>query len=435
MPAADNPPVKPGLCLLCLLLAVSGALPAQESAPAEGVVLSAGSAGAYTLVERSDWSRYDNGKYRGHVYREVRASITPELRDEAKVYRGNFIVLEETLRDMRQSARGVDAVVPVRFTVSPGGNVTVEDDRGFPSLRGFPAYPAGAVRPGDRWTAEGLRAVDPLNQGSPLFIPLIAEYQYRGTEIYRDTPVHRINAVYASRYRNGSAGPVNAGSAEAPVSQVEGTHTVDIILRVSDGLPLMMRDTLDETFTWADGSTLRFRGFTLIFGEGSIPLNRDVTIASLGERLGGPPARGAPESAPQAGPAAEPPALAGAANIDLAPVPEGVRLTIRDLRFIPDSDELLPEERGRLDLIAGALLGTPDRTFLVEGHTAAVGRPQGEMELSLLRAKRISDELTSRGIPAERFVYRGWGGARPLAPNTDEAGRARNRRVEITILE
>jgi outer membrane protein OmpA-like peptidoglycan-associated protein len=72
---------------------------------------------------------------------------------------------------------------------------------------------------------------------------------------------------------------------------------------------------------------------------------------------------------------------------------------------------------------------------MVEGHTAAIGRPEGEQELSLRRAKRITDELTRRGIPAERFIYKGWGGAKPLAPNTDEPGRARNRRVEITILE
>jgi outer membrane protein OmpA-like peptidoglycan-associated protein len=57
------------------------------------------------------------------------------------------------------------------------------------------------------------------------------------------------------------------------------------------------------------------------------------------------------------------------------------------------------------------------------------------MELSLRRARRITGELTQRGIAAERFIYKGWGGTKPIAPNTDEPGRARNRRVEITILE
>jgi outer membrane protein OmpA-like peptidoglycan-associated protein len=103
--------------------------------------------------------------------------------------------------------------------------------------------------------------------------------------------------------------------------------------------------------------------------------------------------------------------------------------------FYPDSDELLPAERPRLDRIAQVLSQVSGRTFLVEGHTAAVGYPAGEMELSIQRAKGMVDELVHRGIPPDRFIYRGWGGTKPLGNNGDEAGRARNRRVEITILE
>jgi outer membrane protein OmpA-like peptidoglycan-associated protein len=96
---------------------------------------------------------------------------------------------------------------------------------------------------------------------------------------------------------------------------------------------------------------------------------------------------------------------------------------------------MLPAERPRLDMIAGVLKETPDRTFLVEGHTAAIGRPDGEMELSVQRAKRMVDEMVSRGVPAERFIYKGWGGTKPLGDNANEEGRRLNRRVEITIRE
>lgn len=96
---------------------------------------------------------------------------------------------------------------------------------------------------------------------------------------------------------------------------------------------------------------------------------------------------------------------------------------------------MLPQERGRLDLIAQVLRGVAGKTFLVEGHTASVGKVQGEMELSQRRAKKIVDELVRRGIGADRFLYKGWGGTRPVADNQTEEGRAKNRRVEITILE
>jgi outer membrane protein OmpA-like peptidoglycan-associated protein len=122
-------------------------------------------------------------------------------------------------------------------------------------------------------------------------------------------------------------------------------------------------------------------------------------------------------------------------SIDLAAVPEGIRLTINDIRFAPDSAEFLAAERPRLDLIAEALKQIPERSFLVEGHTAATGRPAGETELSIERAKRMVDELVKRGIGADRFMYKGWGGTRPIGDNSTDSGRSANRRVEITILE
>jgi outer membrane protein OmpA-like peptidoglycan-associated protein len=310
--------------------------------------------------------------------------------------------------------------------------------------------------------------VDPLNEGFPVATPLIAEYEYQGVELYRDVPVHRITAQYAARYEGGDyPAPARAAglsrgavSGKGPFRRLQGTHKVDILLKAADGLPLLMRDNLDETYSWADGSTLRFRGFTLTFGEGIVPLDRDALIRSLrntiapGAPVGPPVAAGTPARTPPGPPAGTPPAAPPRTNpvvrvaappvaelagedpgIDLSPVPEGVRLTVRDIRFAPDSAEFLPEERSRLDRIAQALGDIPGRSFLVEGHTAAVGRPGGEMELSLDRAQRMIDELVRRGIPAERFMYKGWGGERPLGDNATEEGRRLNRRVEITILE
>ncbi len=110
-------------------------------------------------------------------------------------------------------------------------------------------------------------------------------------------------------------------------------------------------------------------------------------------------------------------------------------MLLYDLRFVADGDQLLPTERGRLDAIADALKKLPDRSFLVEGHTADLGKAAGQYELSERRARRVVDEMTARGIPAGRFVYRGLGADAPIAPSDTEANRARNRRVEITILD
>lgn len=113
----------------------------------------------------------------------------------------------------------------------------------------------------------------------------------------------------------------------------------------------------------------------------------------------------------------------------------GIRLSMRDIRFKPDSSEVLPEENYRLDEIAKVLKMAPESQFLIEGHTASVGNPKGEMNLSKERARKIAEELSKRGIPAEKFICKGLGGTKPIASNASSAGKAQNRRVEITILE
>jgi outer membrane protein OmpA-like peptidoglycan-associated protein len=353
----------------------------------------------------------------------------------AFLYQGNFFVLQETLRDMRQSAQAVDAVVPVSFELQENGTMIIENDNGFPTMRGFPVLPVQKVMPGFKWRAPGSRAVNLLDPGQPVLIPFTAEYEYRGIEEYKNILVHRIYATYASRYQS------VASSVDRP-TKVQGSHKVDILIRVKDGLPVFMRDDLDETYTTASGSTVQFKGFTFTFGEVIVPMDRDEVITSLENILQHLPdpvvVRPSPPVIVSGPPSQAEDLNTGTlkdSSIDLTPIPEGIRLTIKDIKFAPDSADFLPAERSRLDLLAEALKQIPNRTFLVEGHTAAIGRPAGEMELSIERAKRMVDELVKRGISADRFIYKGWGGTKPVGDNSTDAGRSSNRRVEITILE
>lgn len=106
-----------------------------------------------------------------------------------------------------------------------------------------------------------------------------------------------------------------------------------------------------------------------------------------------------------------------------------------NLKFIPDSPLLLPEEENRIKKIAQILYETvrdDEFTVLVEGHTADLGKPIGQMNLSIERTKTVINALTNEGIPKNIFSYKGYGATKPVAPNDTEAGRAQNRRVDIT---
>ena len=87
-------------------------------------------------------------------------------------------------------------------------------------------------------------------------------------------------------------------------------------------------------------------------------------------------------------------------GMDFSDAWKGMKLTMYDLRFIADAARILPEERERIDGIAAALKQAgPLARFVVEGHTASVGKPAGELELSILRSVTVAEELARRGIP------------------------------------
>ena len=113
----------------------------------------------------------------------------------------------------------------------------------------------------------------------------------------------------------------------------------------------------------------------------------------------------------------------------------GIRLTMQNLQFKADSAELLAGEEVRLNQIAEILKAADGAQFLIEGHTASTGNEYGEMKLSLERAQSVVAALNKRGISKERFICKGSGGKKPVASNTSSEGKAKNRRVEITILE
>lgn len=70
------------------------------------------------------------------------------------------------------------------------------------------------------------------------------------------------------------------------------------------------------------------------------------------------------------------------------------------------------------------------------GHTDNVGNPASNMDLSRGRANSVVEYLTSRGISKERFqLVDGKGDTQPISDNSTVSGKAKNRRVEITLLK
>ena len=104
------------------------------------------------------------------------------------------------------------------------------------------------------------------------------------------------------------------------------------------------------------------------------------------------------------------------------------------LKFEFDKAELRPEDRELLSRVAGILMTSHDYTVSVNGHTDDVGSEAYNQGLSERRAEAVRSYLVKAGLPAEIFTVQGHGKTLPLVRGSSEAARAKNRRVELGIV-
>ena len=87
-----------------------------------------------------------------------------------------------------------------------------------------------------------------------------------------------------------------------------------------------------------------------------------------------------------------------------------------------------------LDKVASTLNEYNQTVVNVEGHTDSIGSVSTNQALSERRANSVANYLQSRGVASQRLRTSGAGKSRPVDTNDTEAGRANNRRVEITLV-
>lgn len=104
-----------------------------------------------------------------------------------------------------------------------------------------------------------------------------------------------------------------------------------------------------------------------------------------------------------------------------------------DVTFGTNSADVLPGLFAEIDRIAAVLNKYTETVILVEGHTDSRGTGDYNMKLSERRANAVKNLLIQRGVAASRIEVVGFGKTMPVASTETEAGRQKNRRVEIKI--
>ena len=88
-----------------------------------------------------------------------------------------------------------------------------------------------------------------------------------------------------------------------------------------------------------------------------------------------------------------------------------------------------------LDNLVEYMKRKDDDRIEIGGHTDNVGNAKSNLKLSEERANAVREYLITNGIYSARLIIKGYGSTKPLESNSTVAGRAENRRTEVTILE
>lgn len=115
--------------------------------------------------------------------------------------------------------------------------------------------------------------------------------------------------------------------------------------------------------------------------------------------------------------------------------PRGLVLTLPESIWTEArASSLAPAASARLEPLAALLANNPDYRIVIEAYTDNRGSTEALQQLTQDRARILAEQFVSAGVDGGRIEASGFGSARPLASNTKNAGRLRNRRVEITLV-
>lgn len=122
-------------------------------------------------------------------------------------------------------------------------------------------------------------------------------------------------------------------------------------------------------------------------------------------------------------------------NLQLRQTESGVVVTLGDVLFASGQTQLVEGGRSSLEEVVDLLQTEPNKKIRVEGHTDSRGDAEANLRLSQQRAEAVREALISLGVAGDRISAAGMGEDFPIASNDDEAGRARNRRVDVILLD
>ena len=316
----------------------------------------------------------------------------------------------------------------VKIYRDKNGQLHDSDNDYLPTVQSVPSFSDQRVKIGDSWTSQGLEVHDCrelFNMEGPIEVPFTATYTYTGDDEIDGKTLRVIEVEYKffqdageagdkgslgqdwyDSYLYGtSSGSTYAGTQGQAVQKIWWDNDRGELDHYIEEFVIYMYDTFNNTFAFrgtAHGEVTEYKSVN--DKENVKKLQKKVEKYKLD-------------------------------NISVKQGEKGLTISLDAIQFEPDSDVLLPSEKKKIEKL-GEILKEFSNDLLITGHCAQRGTVQSQQELSEDRAEAVASYLVELGIRDQYHVFtQGKGATEPVASNATEAGRIKNRRVEITIMD
>ena len=295
------------------------------------------------------------------------------------------------------------------------GHFTIDSKYFMPVIRDMPIFPKNPIKKGDSWTENGYEAHDlrqTFNIKQPVTVPFTAVYNYKGEETDSNGKTFDVFTVTYNLYFD-SPTPENPNLLySAYPATTAGYSQQTLYWDYERGAIDHYSETFRITIVSSQGDVYKFRGTTEAeitqFTRAADDLE---SVQKQIEKL-------------------------DLADVQVTKDENGLTISVENIQFKPDSAILEESEQLKLNQIAKILKNYPNNDLLISGHTALAGTKDSRAKLSKKRAESVADYLLKLGVKDSYHIFtQGFGAEKPIASNSTEEGKRRNRRVEITILD
>ena len=300
------------------------------------------------------------------------------------------------------------------------GRFEIDKKYFMPVIRDLPVFPDKKVKVGDEWNAEGFEAED-LRRGfgieEPFHVPFVAKYKYERDEkgISSDSSKQEktfqvITANYSLYYETPA---ITRPTSDYPVTTMGYSNRTiwwdnekGQIDHYTEEFRIVMETYLGNQYSFTGTTNVEVTEFKRSATEENV---KDVMqkVEDLGLE-----------------------------DISVTKTEKGLTISLENIQFLPDSAVLQESEKVKIQKIGAILNEYPGNDLLIAGHTARAGSEESCQILSEQRASTVAGFLVQLGVREKKHIFtQGFGSKVPVASNKTERGKAKNRRVEITILD